>query len=217
MSFRMESDAAEKALRSEAKAKNLDHRRVKEFSGELEQAFAVGIDFINHTDDAVRAKARTGHSDPEAERQVVKKGRDAIKASRKAEKMVEEFVDGLKKMGLEEAVNRHIPTIFKNFDDNETCQAQVARCRELGAREESIQYVRNQLAKDDFNVLRFGGADGTIGGLRARARTTETESFVDNVEKQGLPTIMGQQAIFAAVYIPLIVLAVFFTIASFFK
>lgn len=210
---------AEEALRADprfvAGVKNLNRARLQKLTTQMERDIAIGINFHNRVEDAIHAKARAGKADPQAEDQLVRMGNEAVKACKDGETAANEFADMLTETGLEDVVNDHVPALFKSFDDNANIQAQLVRFRTLGVRNESLQCARDELAKDDFNVLRLRGADGTIRGLVGFARTAELENLVDIIHRQGLPTIRGRGAVIGGFLTAIFVISILIQIASF--
>jgi len=186
---------AEEALRDDpayvAGLKKIDQKNVREHSAQLENNLAVGIAFHNALEDAIRAKARTGKLEPSVQSHLVQSGRDAVAAFERAQKTIEDLNASFSHAGLDAALNRHIPDIFKDFDTVGNIQSKLARFRSLGAREDSLKCVRDELAKDNFNVLHMRSADGTLAGLVKTTRIADVQNLVDTIQKQGLPTVMG--------------------------
>jgi hypothetical protein len=188
-------DAAENELRSDPRfvsgIQKLDRGRLQGLSDQLEKDLRAGIEFYNHLEDAIRAKVRARKQAPQAENALAETGNEAVDALKDAENAAGQATAMLKEAGLDEVVNRHGPAIFKNYDDNANIQAHLARFRDLGARDESLQCIHNEIAKDDFNVLRVRGADGTLDGLTRAMRVEGVQKLVEIIQTQGLPTIMG--------------------------
>ena len=207
---------AEKALRSDpgfvSATKKLDHARLQQLTVRLELGLAIGLNYHNRLEDASRAKVRAGKADRQAESQLAQMGKATVDACTDAENALGEFSVMLTETGLEEVMNQHVPTMFKNYDDNATIQARLARCRSLGARDKSLKCVRDELAKGDFDVLRLKGEDETVSGLIRAARTKEVQNLIEIIQTRGLPTIMGRGAGFAALAVFLLILGAILTI-----
>jgi hypothetical protein len=189
------ADAAENELRSDPRfvsgTKRLDRVRLQELSDQLEKDLNTGIKFYNHLEDAIRTNVRARKLAPQSESALVETGKAAVDAFKDGEDAAGQATAMLKEAGLDEVINQHAPSIFKNYDNNANIQAHLARFRDLGARDESLKCIHDEIAKDDFNVLRVRGADGTIDGLTRAMRVEEIQNLVDIIQTQGLPTIMG--------------------------
>lgn len=189
------TNAAEKTLRADpgfiSGMKKFDQVKAREYSGQLEQNILVGIGFYNLLEDAVKAKVSTGTLDPQIHSQLIQRGEHAITEFQAAANTMEQLSTLLTQSGLDDVINRHIPAIFKDFDNNGRIQSALSRFRQYGAREESLKCVRDDLAKSDFNVLRIRNAGGTIAGFINSIRIADVQNLVDTIRRQGLPTVMG--------------------------
>src|SRR4051812_35099516 len=101
-------DAAENALRSDRRfvsgMKKLDSAQLRELSGQLEQDLATGINFYNHLEDTLKAKARAGKLESQPDSQLAQLGNETVDACKHAEKVMAHGVSTLAEAGLDGVV-----------------------------------------------------------------------------------------------------------------
>lgn len=157
----------------------------------LNLSFLVG--FHNQLDYATRVKARTQRLDSRIEARLASAGDGAVEACKHMLEHIAALETMLRRSEIDNAINRLLPQLTRDFDDNKQVQATLAMFRSMGATEAGIKCARDELAKNHFDLLRFRGANGTITGLAAslKSKLDDLQHVVRVIHEQGIPTITG--------------------------
>ncbi len=159
-------------------SKKIDREKLRELANSLKISFAPGMAFYNIVEYAVEVKAKKGRLDQASEKQIVEAGREAVHASHRAVRTMNQAARMFARSGMDDVIERHIPLAFRHFDKDPKIQAGLNDLRRLGVHDAAMQGARAALAKVRFNPLRLQGANGTFSGLVETAESRNLNTLL---------------------------------------
>lgn len=198
----------------------LDQRALKEHLGAFDQHYASHLNHYFYLQTMKQLKARNGSLKPAAEKRLVERGREGVTAIHETVKSMKAAQDLLDQAGVTKALDRHGAALSRFLDQNPRTEKVRDYFDRLGVPKSAVDCVSSSLAKENHDLLRFKGGDGTVGGV---VRRTESlipvfETTVDTIEAHGVPVIAGGgggsngeegSAIAAGVWIGFLLLVIF--------
>ncbi|HEV2706569.1 MAG TPA: hypothetical protein VGV59_11630 [Pyrinomonadaceae bacterium] len=173
--------------------KAIDHRKLGTATKGLKEKTANLVNYYVYFRDMKARKLTKGSLSDEAEKELVTRGRAMLDDYRDISSRIGMIGQAVTDSGLDKAMNRHMDSLCKHLNHNPKVLRVLGELKDMGITEDEISCVWEELRKNNYNLLKYGGADGTFDGFvrLAESMNEPLKAEQELMERHGLPTVQG--------------------------
>jgi len=202
--------------------KALDHNKLSAATEGLKEKIANVINYYVYFRSMKSVKLTKGSLSDEAEKALVTRGKDALATFQDITSRVNNIGKALAESGLDKAMDRHMESLCQHLDYNPKVLATLQELKDMGITEAEIACVMEEVKKNNNNLLKYGGGDGTFAGFVKTMESLNKPFQVEQktMEQFGLPTIQGAgggtSGTTVGVVVAVVVIAIIFCVITVF-
>jgi hypothetical protein len=173
--------------------KALDHHKLRAATNGLQEKISTLVNYYVFFRNMKSIKITKGVLSEDAEKALVARGREALNVFQDVSSSINSIAALASASGYSKAVDRHIESLCQHLNYNPKVLAMLHEIKDMGITEAEIACVSEDLKTLNYNLLRYGGADGTFSdfakvvvSLRAPFEKEHTL-----MEQFGVPTLQG--------------------------
>jgi hypothetical protein len=173
--------------------KAIDHRKLAGATKGLKEMTASLVNYYVHLRSMRSIKIAKGSLSERAEKDLVKRGKAMLDEYQEVSSRIGVIGEAMADSGLDKAMDRHIASLCEHLNDNPKMLAALREVKDMGITEAETSGFLEELSKNNYNVLKYGGADGTLGGFVRMAKSFNEPLQAEHklMEQYGLPTVQG--------------------------
>jgi hypothetical protein len=173
--------------------KTLNHQKLREATHGLKENIANFVNYYVFQRNMTSIKITKGTISEEAEKTVVARSRDALRAFQRVSSSLVTIRKLMEASGLSKVVDRHIESLCQHLNYNPKVLAMMHEIKDMGITEAEIACVMEELRKNKYNILKYGGANGTFSSFVdfCESLNSSLEKEHKVIEEHGLPTLQG--------------------------
>lgn len=173
--------------------KAVDHKSLAAATEGLKEKIASLVNYYVFSRSMKSMKLIKGSLSDTAEKTLVVRGRETLEVFQDVSSRIGQIHKALAASGLDKAMDRHMEALCQHLPHNPKTLAMLNEIKEMGITDAEISCVSEELRKDNYNILKYGGAGGTFAGFASLVeslnKSLEKEQTL--MEKFGLPTVQG--------------------------
>jgi hypothetical protein len=173
--------------------KALDHKSLAAATEGLNEKIATVLNYYVLLRSMRSLKLIKGTLSDTAEKTLVVRGQETVGVFRDISSRIGEIGKALGASGLDKVVDRHIESLCQHLPDNPKVLPLLQTIKGMGITEAEISCVSEELSKNNYNLLKYHGSDGTLAGFVRMAESLNEPLQAEQklMEQFGLPTVQG--------------------------
>lgn len=173
--------------------KAVDHKKLAAATAGMKEKIASVVNYYVYFRSMKSVKLTKGTLSNEAEKALVVRGNEALGAFKDISSRVKDIGDTLAHSGLDKAVDRHMESLCQHLNYNPKLLTTLQELKDMGITEAEISCVFEDLKKNNYNLLKYAGADGTFAGFVKKMESLNEPFQAEQklMEQFGLPTVQG--------------------------
>jgi hypothetical protein len=173
--------------------KALDHAKLRTVTHGLKEKIAAFANYYVFQRHMRAIKITKGELTEEAEKTLVTRGREALKTYHDISASIAGIGEVMEASGFDKVVDRHIESLCQHLNYNPKVLAALHELKETGITDGEISCISEELSKNKYNLLKYGGANGTFSGFvhKVASLLPALENEQQLMEQHGLPTLQG--------------------------
>lgn len=173
--------------------KAIDHRKLAAATAGLREKIAILVNYYVLIRNMTSIKIARGSLSDAAEQNLITRGKEAVNLFQDICNSFSAIGQAISGTGLETAIDRHIENVCQHLNYNPTVLAYLQDLKDMGITDGEITCVSEELKKINFNLLKYGGANGTFAGFIESLVSLNApfQAEYKLMEQYGLPTIQG--------------------------
>jgi hypothetical protein len=173
--------------------KAMDRARLAAATDDLREKTAILVSDYVFRRNMTLVKITKGSLGTETEKALALRGKDSVGVFREVSSCIGTIGKIMADCGFDKVLDRHIEALCQHLNYNPRVRTLVHEIREMGVTEAEISCVLEELGESDYNLLKYGGADGTLAGFvrYADSLNAPLQAEQELLEKHGLTTIQG--------------------------
>lgn len=173
--------------------KAMDRAKLAAAADNLREKTAILISDYVFRRNMTLVKITKGSLSTETEKALALRGKDSVGVFREVSSSIGTIGKIMADSGFDKVLDRHIESLCQHLNYNPQVRTLVHEIREMGVTEAEISCVLEELSESKYNLLKYGGADGTFAGFvrYVESLNAPLQAEQEMLEKHGLPTIQG--------------------------
>lgn len=173
--------------------KKIDHQKLSAATDGLKEKIASLVNYYVFMRSLKSVKLIKGSLSDEAEKALALRSKETLSTFQDISSRMKGIGEALAGSGLDKAVDRHMESLCDQLPHNPKLLATLYELKDMGITDAEISCVFEDLRKNKYNLLKYGGADGTFAGF-VRLMDSLNEPLKKEhklMEQFGLPTVQG--------------------------
>jgi hypothetical protein len=169
----------------------LDHAKLRTATTGLHEKIATFLNYYVLYRNMKSMKITRGTLSQDAQNTLVSRGKDAVNTFQAISTSISGIGDATASCGFDKVVDRHIESLCQHLNYNPKVLAYLHQLKDTGVTDAEISCVSEDLKKHNYNILRYGGADGTVSGFVKFTASLAPRLAKEHalIEKNGMPTV----------------------------
>lgn len=171
--------------------KAMDQQKLHKATSGLKEKIASFLNFYVLQRSMKVIKIARGTLSEESEKELVERGRNAVKTCRSISFSIAAIGEVMANCGFDKVIDRHIGPLCEHLNYNPKLLPELQEIKDTGITDAEISCVFEELRKHDYNLFRWGGANGTLAGFVGvvKSRESHLEEEQKLLEDHGLPAL----------------------------